>query len=342
MKLIVSEIIPREICHYASPNTLITSHYSKVFVVAGECEYALRLPHDVWWKRPLSLSRLARRALRLDKCNVVPVSEGLVILRQGKVYHYNDSTGVLSLTLDLRQCRNVLHQSIATIDGNDLFFGEYGGNPARHEVPVYRSQDGGKSWKIVFLFPKGKIRHIHGCYFDPYEEKVWVLTGDFRGECHFLCADKDFQNPEWIGDGQQHYRACNAFFEKDAIHWIMDSPLESSHHIKMDRKSRNIEIMQSFPGPVWYIKRLDDGYYLAATSIEDGVGVKDQYAHLMVSRDLVSWEDVYQFKHDGLPKRYFKFGVLGFPDGPQTSHEFYLFMESIEGLDGKIARCRLE
>ena len=96
-----------------------------------------------------------------------------------------------------------------------------------------------------------------------------------------------------------------------------------------------------FPGPVWYIKQLEDGYYLAATAQEIGPGVHDRYAHLMVSRDLENWEDVYQFKHDGLPKRVFKFGVIGFADGVQTSRGFYIFAEAIKGLDGKTALCEI-
>ena len=62
----------------------------------------------------------------------------------------------------------------------------------------------------------------------------------------------------------------------------------------------------------------------------------------MVSKDLETWDDIYQFHHDRLPKRYFKFGVLGFADGYQTSNEFYMFAEAISGLDGKIAVCQLE
>jgi hypothetical protein len=183
---------------------------------------------------------------------------------------------------------------------------------------------------------------VHGCYFDPYEEKIWVPTGDFDNECYLLCADRDFKNIEWIGDGQQAYRTCNLFFEQDSVHWIMDSQLQDSYHIRLDRKTCSIQKKQLFPGPVWYIKRLVDGYYLAATVQEIGPGVHDRFAHFMVSRDLETWEDLHQFRHDGFPKRYFKFGVIGFADGPQSSAAFYIFAEAIRGLDGKTALCQLE
>lgn len=341
MKLVFQEVIDQEICHYVSPQTTIFSRSNRVSVRRSGSSQVIELP-AVGWKGLVSWSRLARRALRLDKCNVAPVGDDLVIIRQGNVYHYEGETQALTPTLRLKNCRNILHQAIAITPERTIYFGEYGSNPERLEVPIYRSQDGGKSWEQVFAFPAGKVKHVHGCYLDPYEDRLWVFSGDFKNECFILCADKDFTNIEWIGNGQQEYRACNAFFEKDSVHWIMDSQLEDSYHIEMDRKTRQIVRKQRFPGPVWYIKKLEDHLYLAATAQEIGPGVHDAYAHLMVSRDLENWEDVHQFKHDGLPKRFLKFGVVGFADGPQSSASFYIFLEALQGLDGKTVLCRLE
>jgi hypothetical protein len=341
LKLVIEEVLDQEICHYTSPQMAIFSRSNRVSVYWPGGSRVLVLPAG-GWERAFSWSRLARRALRLDKCNVAPVGEDLVIIRRGLVFHYDRAAGTLTPTLRLKNCRNILHQSIAVTPDRALYFGEYGNNPERLEVPIYRSRDGGKSWDPVFTFPGGKVKHVHGCYFDPFEKKVWVFSGDFKDECFVLCADPDFQQVEWIGNGQQEYRACNAFFEEDSIHWIMDSQLEDSYHIEMDRKTRQIRRKQRFPGPVWYIKKLEDRFFLAATAQEIGPGVHDRYAHLMVSRDLETWEDLYQFKHDGLPKRYFKFGVVGFADGPQSAASFYIFLEALQGLDGKTVRCRLE
>lgn len=325
---------------------MITSHYRSVSVEQAGNPRRLELPGAGVERLAgsflrLGWSRLARRALRLDKCNVAPVGDDLVIIRQGKVYHYHHNSGRLTHSLSLRNCRNVLHQSIAVLDEHVVYFGEYGNNPNRDTVPLYRSLDGGVSWEQIFTFPTGKVKHVHGCYWDPVECKIWVFTGDFTGECHILVADRDFEKLEWVGDGGQAYRACNAFFKPGAVHWIMDSQLEPSHHVVLDRKTRKIEKSVIFPGPVWYIKRLENGYYLAATAQEIGPGVLDGYAHLLASRDLEHWEDVHRFKHDGLPKRYFKFGVVGFADGAQSSEKFYLFFEALKGVDGRIAECRI-
>jgi hypothetical protein len=342
MKLVIERIISnREIMHYADPNRYISSFHNRVYVGDGSREREIVLP-DRAWRNLLGHSRLGRRALRLDKCNVVPVGDNLVIVRQGQVYRYDVASKQLSPTLGLRQCRCVLHQSIAVVGSSSVFFGEYGRNTNRAPVPIYRSRDGGITWQVAYEFDAGQIKHVHGCYWDPYEQKIWVLTGDFEKECHILVTDETFDEIEWIGNGSQIYRACSVFFEKDAVHWMMDSQLEFSHHIRFDRKTRQVSRLGDFPGPVWYIKRLADGYYLAATAQEIGPGVRDEFVHVMVSKDLETWQTAFQFKHDGLPKRYFKFGVIGFADGLQSSDRFYLFGEAIKGLDGKIARCRLE
>jgi hypothetical protein len=341
MHLSVNSAFNREIIHYASDDLRISSLYRKVFIERNGIETSFQLPGD-GWRSVFAWSRLGRRALRLDKCNVIPVQDDLVIIRQGQVYHYDSVRKILTPTLKLKNCRNILHQSMLVTGQGELYFGEYGDNSSRTEVPIYRSRDRGRTWETIFVFPAGKIKHVHGCYWDPYEHKIWVFSGDFSGECYPLCADPDFKQVEWIGDGQQQFRMCNAFFEPDSIHWIMDSQLEDSYHIRMDRATRQIEKISVFPGPVWYIQKLTDGYYLAATAQEIGPGVHDQYAHLLVSTDLIHWEDILQFKHDGFPKRYFKFGVIGFADGPQSSQGFYLFGEALKNLDGRSLLCQIK
>lgn len=341
MRLVIEQILDMEIIHYASGSTRVTSRHHRVSVDGLVGGYLVELPSP-GWDRALGKFRLARRSLRLDKCNAIPVGGDLVVVRRGEVFHVSGTTRDVARTLKLANCRNVLHQAMAVVDEQEVYFGEYGANPSRGEVPVYRSRDGGRSWDRVFVFPSGTIRHVHGCQWDPVERRIWIFTGDLDNECHVLSADRDFQQVEWIGDGRQTFRACGAFFEKDAVHWIMDSPLEACFQVRLDRRTRQIERRAVFPGPVWYTKRLSDGMYLAATTYEAGPGVRDRFAHLLVSRDLEQWEEVHRFEHDGLPTRFFKPGVVAFADGEQSSAGFLLFFEAIRGLDGRAALCRLE
>lgn len=344
MKLEILEAVSRaEIVHYADDRTHITSRHNRVRIERDGNATHIQLPF-AGTKDFLGFSRLARRMLRLDKCNVVPVDGdqgNLVIVRQGTVYHYSSADRCLTETLALPGCRNLLHQSICVVDERHVYLGSYGANRERAAVPIHYSDDGGRSWRKLFTFENGAIKHVHGCYWDSHEEKIWVFAGDEDGECKVIVADRNFEEIEWLGDGGQEWRACNAFFQADAVYWIMDSPLRGNHCMRLDRKTRTLSRGQRFPGPVWYIKRLAEDGFLAATACETGPGVDDESAHLFFSRDLETWTEVRSFAHDRLPKGYFKFGVIGFADGQQSVDGFYLFGEALSGLDGKALRCRL-
>ena len=340
-KLVIKQVLPnREIIHFAEAGKIIGSRFNQIFVEEQGVARTIVLPRR-WWEWGPGSCRLLRRALRLDKCNVFPVGQNLVIIRGGMVYHHELGYAGLRPVLRLRNCRNVLHQSITATPDGSIYFGEYGANRERRAVPVHRSVDGGMSWATVYEFMPGEIKHVHGCYYDRHEDSVWVCTGDFAGENRILRANRDFSRVEQIGDGSQKFRTCNFFFTPNRVYWLMDSQLETSHVVAFDRATRQITIGEALPGPVWYVKELADGYYLAGTAQEIGPGVRDKFAHLLVSRDLAHWEDLHLFSHDGWPMRFFKFGVMGFADGVQDSSNFPMFFEAIEGLDGCAAWCKI-
>lgn len=323
-----------EIVHYYSGDDIITSKFNKIRVCYKNYNCSISLPVS-HLEKLLGFFRLSRRALRLDKCNVFVSKNKLVLIRRGKVYCYNLDTNILKETLVLKNCRNILHQSLSSNSKGHLFFGEYGDNRARRPVNVYKSIDNGKSWQVIYQFKAGEIKHIHGCYYDNYEDKIWTLTGDFENENIIMKSDENFIYNKKIGDKSQKYRAVNLFFKKESIHWIMDSPIEKSYHYVMNRETFEIKRKSLFPGPVWYIKELSDGYFIAATSVEKGDGVLNNNACLFVSKDLEKWDLIAEFKKDFLPMRYFKWGVIGMADGRQTSKSFALHFEALKKVDGQ-------
>jgi hypothetical protein len=340
VRLVLKKILNEEIVHFAQGSHIVKSRFNLITSESNGKVIKIKMPVSVLQKAAGAL-RLTRRLTRLDKMCVIPSADGYIAFWQGGVYHIGNTDFKPVRVLTMTGCRNPIHSSIACIDGKEFFFGEYG-NAHPEGKSIYRSCDCGRNWEKVYTIPCDRVRHIHFCKWDPYEKKVWVFTGDGNGQCHVLCADRDFNGIEWIGNGTQYFRACQAFFKEDSVHWIMDSPQTEVHHIRLDRKTRGIEVKQSFKGPVWYCKELEDGYHVAATVQEDGSALKDDKLHLMVSRNLEEWEEAAAFGHDGLPKKYFKCGVAAFADGTQKSDAFYIFFEAVKGLDGKAALCALE
>ena len=122
----------------------------------------------------------------------------------------------------------------------------------------------------------------------------------------------------------------------------MDSQLEACFLQTFSRKSGQISQGQQFPGPVWYSKQLTDGCSLIQTTVEVGPGSTSKYAHMFASQNLVDWFELISFRKDIFPYRLFKFGVIAFAEGLQSSDNFLIFGESLVGLDGVILNLCIE
>ena len=202
---------------------------------------------------------------------------------------------------------------------------------------MWASFNDGRNWKIIYNFPSKSIKHIHGIYNDPFENNLWITTGDSNGECYlFKVPNKKFSNIIQYGDGTQKWRAVSLLFKKNYIIWGMDSPLQSSNLQIFNRKTNKLKKGCSFPGPVWYSKTFSDKSAILQTSVEIGDGVKSNYSSLFYSKDLISWSEICKFKKDIFPKKLFKFGVIAFSDGMQTSKDFLFSAEGLEKIDGKV------
>ena len=333
----------KEIVHFYSDQLLIYSTHRRVFVKRlNQSKKVIILPRtkfDIF-----GFFRLARRMLRLDKCNVFPLDsygQSLILLRQGAVYKYDEHRG-LRQTLTLRQSRNVLHTDFCKTKSGRVLFGEYGANPNRLSIPIYASDDDGETWKIVYEIPAGKAKHVHVISADKFSDKIWIFTGDADGECWVIESNEDFSDLRYIGDGSQIYRACSVFFTSEKVVWAMDSPLQPSQTVHFDRETCNIELHGCFPGPIWYGLENSAVGYLLASTVEPGESVIGNEANLYYSENLVNWSKLGAFTKDHWPMGLFKFGVIGFSRGERNDGSFYIFGEALNDLDGRSLLCQIQ
>tara|TARA_B100000795_G_C22800809_1_gene441825 strand:+ start:2304 stop:3323 length:1020 start_codon:yes stop_codon:yes gene_type:complete len=330
-----------EIAHYVSEKIKIFSKSRNVHIYYNDKKVIISFPFKLW--DFFNFSRTFRRFLRTDKCNVFLISDyplQLVLIRQGEVFHYNQNNG-LKRTLKLKNCRNLMHVDICKSKNGCLFFGEYGANNDRIEVPIYKSSDKGVSWDVVYEFPKNSIKHIHCIKEDPFTNKLWTFTGDNDGECKILISDINFDDREILGDGSQKWRACDVFFLKNEVVWLMDSPNEISYSVHLNRITKKIRLGAKFNGPVWYKTKVND-FFLCASSVEPGYSVEYGYSDLLISKDLLNWKIIKSYKKDNYNIDLFKYGVISFPQGINTINNFYIFGEALKNIDGKVITLNLE
>ena len=321
---------------------MISSKRNIFRIIINGIEHNFKLP--IPWKRQgFGISRLSARLGRIDKGNAVfsPDRSAVIVLYFGGIYRIDLETKCVSRVGELENCRNVLHQGIA-IGHDSILIGEYCTNFDFKSVKVWRSNDQGRSFHVVHEFPAKSIFHTHGVYLDPFTEDFWIPTGDFEGQCHLYRANPDFSKIEKIGDGSQKYRAVSLMFSQERVSWGMDSPLETSRIISINRQDFSMRQGQVFDAPVWFTKRLEDGLMLLQTTVEPGRAVQTSWAEVFASLDGNKWISVFRAKKDVWPMRLFKFGNIGFADGPQTSERFALFSEALEGIDGQAFEARLD
>ena len=157
---------------------------------------------------------------------VAAVPKAIVTLRPGDT-EFRQTHAILRGTRPLH---------ITAVPGGTIFWGEYFDNPAREEVHIYASTDAGATWSVAYTFPKGAIRHVHNIVHDPWEDCLWVLTGDYGDECRILRAACDFSRVEAVLQGKQQARAVAAVPTEDGLYFSSDTPLESNYIYRLDRQ----------------------------------------------------------------------------------------------------------
>tara|TARA_Y100001960_G_C14760005_1_gene873520 strand:+ start:311 stop:1348 length:1038 start_codon:yes stop_codon:yes gene_type:complete len=336
MQFKVTENIHKEIFHFYDSDTgeYIASNGNQIDISLRNVSIEIKIPISRW-ESILMNSRLTRRLFRLDKMNVVlnKNNSGVVIIYQSVLYFFSFEERKLIVTGRLLHARNVLHSSIA-VTHKGIYLGEYWGNPNRDKVPIWVSKDDGKSWEIAYQFPRGSIRHVHGIFDDEFSENLYITSGDLDGECYLIKCNQEFNEIKYYGDGSQEWRSVNVFFSRSSIFWGMDSPLSTNYIKEFNRHTSSLTTHRKLPGPAWYGKSLSDGTYLIQTTSELGPGSPSNYSHVFASCNLKDWIEVSRFKKDYWPKRFFKFGIINFAEGPQSITDFVMSGEALKNFDG--------
>ena len=215
-----------------------------------------------------------------------------------------------------------------------VYFGEYLRNNERTPVHIYHSHDSGVTWKICYTFKENSIRHVHGIFYDKFEDKIWFATGDLDGECIIGNTSNDFQEVHIFKEGGQKYRTVQLFFFKDFIIYGTDTEYEKNYIYKINRINGTEERMQNVQGSVMSGITYEDNVVIS-TTVEPSDVNTDLYSHIWFSNDGVNWKELCSFEKDFFDQKYFQYGRVRFPRNAMMDNKFYLTGHALKDIDGK-------
>ena len=297
--------------------------------------------HPNWKRRFSATNFLSARAFRdgFHALAVLP-SGGLVAAVPGAIVTVRANQTEFRQTFAISRGTRPLH--ITTVPSGTIYWGEYFDNSSREEVLIYASSDGGATWNVAYTFPKAAIRHVHNIVHDPWDDCLWIMTGDYGDECRIMRAACDFSRVEIVLQGNQQARAVAVIPTKDALYFSSDTPLESNYIYRLDRQG-SLSLLAPISGSSIYGCRVGDRVFFS-TMVEPSEVNRDQAVRLYgadVTNDK-DWQPLLAWQKDRWPAGLFQYGNAFLPDGNNTTNVLALSTIAVKSDDMVLALYALE
>ncbi len=200
----------------------------------------------------------------------------------------------------------------------DIFWGEYFLNPKRDEVNIYVSKEQAQSWQIIYSFKQNSIRHVHGVFCDPYDDRIWVTTGDEDHESAIWVTDDKFEALDKVIGSNQQSRALQLLFTQEHVYFGTDIPFEPNHICRLDKSSGIMEKLIAVKSPIYWGCKVNESLFFS-TAVEPSKINNHRYACVWGSPNGDNWKCVTRFRKDFFSMRYFQYGQIFFPAGINNS-----------------------
>ena len=294
--------------------------------------------------------RILTRLFRLEPRDIEKLSENrYVICALHKIWLLNIHDGsIKELASNRKGWSDPLN---FCTDGVNVYWGDYGNNPKRDDVNIYKIDQNLKI-TIIYKFDAGFIRHIHNIIWDDTCKCFYLFTGDKELHSGIYMADKDWNYVNPIAVGSQKYRAVVGFPTEGCIIYATDS-VESQNNIYMIRNGE-VQAISPFPGSCIYGCETKTHFVFSSTvepsegrsfwkmfSYKLGAGINDRYSHLItVRKGDLKVDEKLKLKKDPLPMKLFQYGTIMFPKGQNNYEDLLYYSMACEG-DGESNMIKL-
>jgi hypothetical protein len=279
------------------------------------------------WKRRLSVfNRLTARLFRdgFHALAVLP-SGAIVAAVPGAIVTLGAGEARFRQTHTISRGTRPLH--ITVVPSGTVYWGEYFDNAARDEVHIYASSDQGETWQVAYTFLKTAIRHIHNIVHDPWDDCLWIFTGDHGDECRILRASCDLSRIDIVLQGNQQARAVAAVLTENAIYFSSDTPLESNYIYRLDRQGKLSQLAGISSSSIYGCRVGNHVFF--STMVEPSEVNRDRNVRIYgadVSRN-EAWQPLLAWQKDKWSMGLFQYGNAFLPDGNNTTR--YLALSTI-------------
>ncbi|HEX6280342.1 MAG TPA: hypothetical protein VFZ49_10070, partial [Pyrinomonadaceae bacterium] len=322
------------VVEWAEPGNYLLSRRNSLFRSA-DLQPPFEHPADFpapSWRSTLARARLAQRLLRFSVNVVLPLSNGDTFVSFDKSIGVLRNGRMTALRGLRRPCR-ILRSGAASATDASVYFGEYFGNSDKSEVNVYRYAPGADSVEVVYTFPAGTARHVHGTYFDPFDGSLVCLTGDADHECRMIRSRDGFDTVEIIGEGDESWRAVSILFTEDAMYYGTDAEFRSNTIYRLDRGTGEREELGEVSGTVFYSQRFQ-GELFFTTTAENAPSQKENVAAIWNVDKEGKLIELAKFQKDLWHTSLFGFGTVYFPHASSVSDRSFFSVYATEN-DGR-------
>ena len=290
------------------------------------------------WRNVSASFRLTSRLFRDGFHALAKLSSGhFVAAVPGAIITLNPGEQEFRISHKIRRGTRPLH--IATTPDEHFYWGEYFDNPGRDEVHVYASTDRGSTWHVAYTFPEGTIRHVHNIVHDPWQNCLWIFTGDDGGECRILRASFDFKNVETVLSGNQQARAVAAVPTEAGLYFSSDTPQEQNFIYRLNGKG-DLTTLAELSSSSIYGSRVGNAIFFT-TTVEPSVVNLEQAVCVYGSLDRINWDRKLEWGKDRWPMRFFQYGNAILPDGKNTTDFLVVSTIAVRPGDGETSIWRV-
>jgi hypothetical protein len=274
--------------------------------------------HPSWGRRFSVTNRLTARLFRdgFHALAVLP-SGGMVGAVPGSIVTLRPGESEFRQTHAIVRGTRPLH--ITAVPGGAVYWGEYFDNAARDQVHIYASVDSGITWNVAFTFPKGAIRHVHNIVYDPFNNCLWILTGDYGDECRILRAACDFSHIDVVMQGNQQARAVAAVVTKEAFYFSSDTPLEANYIYRLDRQGTLAQLAPISSSSIYGCRVGTQVFFSTMAEPSEVNPNREVRLYAGKAAKPESWQPLLAWKKDSMPMALFQYGIAFLPDGENTT-----------------------